>query len=244
MSAHVSRAPLLDALFRAFPHSLRQDVKIARALAFELVGSRRFSSPSLNGLEARLAPYLPSAPGIFLEIGANNGYSQSNTYRLERELGWRGILVEPIPQLARRCRWVRPRSVVFNVACAADDDDSTLVMASQGLTSVVLGLQRADHPEARVRSGSKRLQVQVKTLSSVIDDSPFSHVDFASIDVEGAELDVLAGLDLERHAPSVLLVETERLSDVRRALEPHLELGAQLSHHDYLFVSAQSASAH
>ena len=37
--------------------------------------------------------------GVFIEAGANNGVWQSNTYYLEKKLGWHGVLVEPNPQL-------------------------------------------------------------------------------------------------------------------------------------------------
>jgi hypothetical protein len=41
----------------------------------------------------------------------------------------------------------------------------------------------------------------------VLDECAVSHVDLLSIDVEGAEMDVLAGLDLARHPPRVIVAE-------------------------------------
>ena len=48
--------------------------------------------------------------GTFLEIGGNDGFSTTNTWRLEVCHGWRGILVEGHPQLFQRMRAKRPRA--------------------------------------------------------------------------------------------------------------------------------------
>ena len=48
---------------------------------------------------------------------------------------------------------------------------------------------------------------RVRPLSALIDDARLPHIDFLKIDVEGAEADVIAGLDFARHRPRVILVE-------------------------------------
>jgi hypothetical protein len=58
-----------------------------------------------------------------------------------------------------------------------------------------------------------------------------------SLDVEGFEVDVLKGLDLSRHRPDFILVETRGINEVTLALSSHYDLIAKLSHHDYLFKS-------
>lgn len=55
-------------------------------------------------MERTLARHLPEHGGFFVEAGANDGYTQSNTYWLERFCGWEGILIEPIPALAKHAR--------------------------------------------------------------------------------------------------------------------------------------------
>ena len=61
-------------------------------------------------MDRQLDEILAKRGGFFVEAGANDGYRQSNTYLLERARGWTGILVEAIPDLARRCARERPRS--------------------------------------------------------------------------------------------------------------------------------------
>lgn len=216
---------------------LRRAVKIQRALLFERVGSTRYSSPALNNLDQRLLSYLPKGPGVFLEIGANDGYSQSNTYFLERWCGWRGVLIEPLPSLYEVCRRIRKGSVCFNVACVADGGPHDVVLMDLDLMSVSLGLQNAqeEHDRLKDRRG-RRVRVPARTLSSVLDEAGESEVDLMSVDVEGAELQVLSGLDLERHTPGHLLVETQHPQEVARVLGDRMHLVTQLSHHDYLFA--------
>jgi len=79
------------------------------------------------------------------------------------------------------------------------------------------------------------VECRTMTMSQVIDESPFDRVSFMSIDVEGYEVQVLNGLDFERHCPDYLLVETIQIEEVKNEIGKHMHLVDQLSHHDYLF---------
>jgi hypothetical protein len=50
---------------------------------------------ALNGLDDRLEAFIPRGVGYYVELGANDGIAQSNTYWLEAERGWSGLLIEP-----------------------------------------------------------------------------------------------------------------------------------------------------
>jgi hypothetical protein len=50
----------------------------------------------------------------------------------------------------------------------------------------------------------------VVPLSRLIDEAGLDRIDFLKVDVEGAEADVLAGIDWARHRPSVLCIEAIR----------------------------------
>lgn len=221
------------------PVEWRRTIKIRRALVAEAFGSWRYSSPALNDLDHKLVERIGSAPGVFLEIGANDGYSQSNTYLLERRYGWRGILVEPLPALAAWCRRVRTASVCMEVACTSVEGASAkLKIADRNLTSVVLGQQDRSEECRRLEGGSAGVvQVSGCTLSEVIDQCREVHLDLISVDVEGSEERVLSGLDFTRHTPSWLLVETKVPERVAELCGRTMVFSEQLSHHDYLFRS-------
>jgi hypothetical protein len=83
----------------------------------------------------------------------------------------------------------------------------------------------------------KRSVVTVKgdSLSRLLDSHGVPSIELLSLDVEGAELDVLRGIDFSRHAPALILIETKEPSRVAEALGDRYALLDQFSHHDYLF---------
>ena len=81
-----------------FSKALRYKIKRKLRRLAETFGIFRWSSPALYKIDKHLEKYLPETPGFFIEAGAHNGYSQSNTYYWERVKHWKGILVEPISE--------------------------------------------------------------------------------------------------------------------------------------------------
>ncbi len=227
----------------------RQRVAQARRRTYERLGSDRLSRPALHDMDRKLERYLSMENGFFIEAGANDGHSQSNTYFLERFRGWRGVLIEPIPELYELCVRERPSSQVFNCALIAANDPSEQVSFRYGgLMSMVAGsLGLPVDEETHVASGMQfgwdqpyTLVVPGRTLSSVLDEANApDEIDFFSLDVEGYEAQVLAGLDFDRHAPRFVLVEMHDPSAVRAEIEEVLgdryEQVDQLSPLDFLY---------
>ncbi|MEA2155987.1 MAG: hypothetical protein QOE11_2127 [Solirubrobacteraceae bacterium] len=179
---------------------------------YERFGSKRYSRPALFDLDAVLERHLPEPGGVFVEAGAHDGFTQSNTYYMERHRGWSGVLVEAIPRLARTASRRRPRSQVVN--CALVDDQHagpTITMRFDDLMSTVAGgaSERREAADGRSYTGQRAYAVDVpaRTLSALLDETGAGEVDLMCLDLEGLELAVLRGLDLDRHAPRFLLVE-------------------------------------
>ena len=60
--------------------------------------------------------------GFFIEVGANDPTSpESQSYHLEKELNWTGLLIEPIPYLANLAKTERPNAVICECACTAPE---------------------------------------------------------------------------------------------------------------------------
>ena len=79
-------------------------------------------------------------PGVFIEAGAHDGWTGSNTYWLEAALGWRGILVEPVPGLVQACRKERPHCKVFHGALVSHEHGKqTIAIECSGLVSLGWG---------------------------------------------------------------------------------------------------------
>lgn len=201
-------------------------IKVRRLRVAERLGIERLMMPGLLGLDSRLIEQVQDARSrTFIEFGANDGVQQSNTYALERDHGWTGVLVEAVPQLAAECSANRPHAVSV---CAAVVEPSA---AGSGLAFEYYDLmtQRSD-------MGSWR-SVGV-TLSTLLDDLLGGSVGLVVIDIEGGELGALEGLDLSRHRPEFLLIETAQPDLVSAFLGDAYQAPQPLSYHDYLFASA------
>jgi FkbM family methyltransferase len=211
-----------------------------RCRLFEALGSRRYSRPALFGMDNRLAELMPWRDGTFVEAGAHDGYTQSNTYYLERHRGWTGLLVEPIPELRERCARRRPKSQVIGKALVGPgaSGDSITMHFGDLMSSMDTDGQHAAGLTVVGRHGYS-VDVPAQTLSGALDEAGLTNIDVMVLDIEGHELDVLAGLDFERHAPRYLLVEMLDRATQQPALDAALSSYCQpvemLSEYDVLY---------
>jgi FkbM family methyltransferase len=149
--------------------------------------------------------------GFFVEIGAYDGRNLSNSYFFEK-LGWRGILVEADPELANRCRTSRPKSIVIHAALGETEGGSaafSMVRGPDGVDTLSFLSAPAQHLNRIASEGGRIEQVTVPTrsLKAVLDEVGVSEIDWISIDVEGNEMSVLKGADLQIHRPKIILIE-------------------------------------
>jgi FkbM family methyltransferase len=178
---------------------------------------------------------------VFVEAGSHDGYTQSNTYHLERSRGWSGVLVEAVPELQAKCARRRPRSRVVNCALVGATRSEESVAVQFGDLMSTVGEDGGHAAGGLAVTGRRGYSVRVpaRTLSSVLEQAGVSAVDLLVLDVEGHELEVLSGLDLDRHAPRFMLVEAlQRAAQqpaIDAALAPRYEFVEALSEYDLLY---------
>lgn len=212
---------------------------------FEMLGSDRYSRLALNGLDRKLQQHIDFRNGFFIECGANDGLRQSNTYWFEKFRGWRGLLIEAVPENARRCRRNRPRSTTINTALVASEDIRSVRIQAADLMAHVSGSFSNPEDQARHHSFAlamqpidriEEIEVPAATLDAVLRQQGVTQIDLFSLDVEGFEVDVLLGMNVGRNRPRLILVETKKPDDVLAALEGQYELADRFSEHDYLLM--------
>ena len=146
--------------------------------------------------------------GTFVEVGASDGYSHSNTWGLA-EAGWKGIYFEPVPSLAEECRKRHEKNDVIVVNKAIGD--------KQGLTKLYLGEFPTINEETVARNPwdspydpNNFMYIQVDTLDNELDLflPALTEIDLLVIDVEGGELEVLNGFDLLSFMPTMIIIES------------------------------------
>ena len=148
--------------------------------------------------------------GYFVEIGAYDGYSWSNTWGLA-EAGWKGIYVEPVHEHAEKCRERHKCNRVITIECAISDTEGQVKLWLDPKTNVSATIDEetvAVSPwEFRYNPGKYILVPSMtldKLLSVYIVPSGF---DLLVIDVEGAELHVLDGFDWHKWLPKMIIIE-------------------------------------
>jgi FkbM family methyltransferase len=207
--------------------------------------------PSLNDVNRVVTEkYLNYDNGLFIEVGGADGYTQSNTWYLEKYKNWTGILVEPNVESAIVCRNNRPNSLVYNYALVGDDfEDDEITMMRRVVYSGDPGLMTSaeNSPIRQVTEWinpvtdsdvTEEFTVQTTTLNSILEAQDVKTIDFFSLDVEGYELEVLKGLDLHKYCPKVILIEWHLdIEDVKKVLGDTHNFVEQVSKHDYVFIA-------
>ena len=152
--------------------------------------------------------------GIFFDIGANDGVTISNTYYLEKELGWNGVAVEPIPSVYeklksnRNCTLVKgcitPKTGTTNLVelVGAPNMLSTLEENYSGLTA-----RRIRKNKKRHNSETRKIEVKCYSFCDVTTEYGISEIDFLSIDTEGGELEILKSINFKTTPTKVISVE-------------------------------------
>ena len=143
--------------------------------------------------------------GIYVDVGGGHPVADNVSFWFYLK-GWRGLVVEPQVDLAEIYAGVRPRDVTRSCLAGRRDGeiDFYVVDGMHGLSSAVKTNAEA---AKQYGAGFKTIRKPVRRLSALIDEARLGTIDFLKIDVEGAEADVLAGLDLGRHRPRVVVVE-------------------------------------
>lgn len=140
--------------------------------------------------------------GYFVEVGANHPQELSQSWHLE-QLGWCGVLVEPQPALAAELRRRRVAKV-YAAACASPQQAGAVM--SLHLAGIHSSLDPALNISTIRPEGA--IEVPVKTLDEILVDAGApAPIDLLSVDVEGFEIEVLKGVDLQRWRPRLVLIE-------------------------------------
>ena len=144
--------------------------------------------------------------GTFVDIGAHDGLSLNNTLYFEKYHGWTGINVEPIRAIYDQLQINRPHSI--NINCAVcNHDGETEFLCNTGYTEMLSGIKSTYDPRHyhRLQIENKNnnattevMMVKTKRLETIFDEYGLSHIHYLSIDVEGAEFEVIRSIHFDK----------------------------------------------
>lgn len=148
--------------------------------------------------------------GYFVEFGATNGISLSNTWLLEKKFGWTGLLAEPARVWHRDLTAARNAQISFS--CIWKTTGERLEFSESAELSTITRFASLDgHKKAR--KTSKKYLVETVSLLDFLDfhNAPRS-IDFLSIDTEGSEYEILSSFDFSKYEFGSITVEHNNTS--------------------------------
>ena len=144
--------------------------------------------------------------GIFIDVGAHDGVTINNTLYFSKYNNWTGINIEPIKIVYDILLINRPNS--FNLNCAiCNNDGEADFLCNTGYTEMISGLKenfdprhlnRLQYENMMTGSTTKVIKVNTRKISSICDEQNLSHINYLSIDVEGAEFEVIKSIDFNK----------------------------------------------
>lgn len=144
--------------------------------------------------------------GFFVDVGAHDGISINNTLYFEKYNNWTGINIEPIKSVYDRLIVNRPTNINLNLA-VCNNDGTTEFYCNVGYTEMISGikddfdqrhLNRLANENQQKGSTPEVIIVNTKKLETIFDENNVQHVNYLSIDVEGAEFEVIKSINFDK----------------------------------------------
>lgn len=163
--------------------------------------------------------------GTFLEFGAYDGVTFSNTFLLERLFNWSGVLLDPIPRHFEEINFNR-NCISIHAAITASKKEFVKILESPA--------SNLSKPMSKRSIADKIHKVPAFTLSEIIDKYfPSKSLDFLSIDVEGEDLEILASIDFGKYEINSICVEHNNRIGSDEFLKYMDESGYTLVYNEY-----------
>ena len=144
--------------------------------------------------------------GFYVDVGAHDGISINNTLYFEKNNNWSGINIEPIKTVFDRLVINRPNNINLNCA-VCNNDGETDFLCNIGYTEMISGikdnfdmrhLHRLQHENIQHGSITEVIKVETKKLETILHENDISHINYLSIDVEGAEFEVIKSINFDK----------------------------------------------
>lgn len=161
-------------------------------------------------------------PGVYVDVGCWHPVKASNTYFFYHR-GWKGICIDPNPELIELYQKMRPKDVFVNAGISHSETPMDYYMLKESSMNTFNHDFLVKHQlDSQILNTFK---VPMYSLKSVLDKElkAGDRLDFFDIDVEGFDLEVLKTNDWEKYRPKVIVVESD--------LALHHDLNSDMVHY-------------
>ena len=160
--------------------------------------------------------------GFFVDFGATDGIEFSNSYILEKEYKWKGILCEPSKGWHEKLTVNRPNAIIDKRCVWKKSGENIDFRECHSNTlSTIEDFKNCD-THSKERQHGVNYQVSSVTLTDLLKEHSAPHdIDYLSIDTEGSEYDILAYHDFDKYSFKVITCEhnfTSKRNEIFRLL--------------------------
>lgn len=142
--------------------------------------------------------------GIYIDVGCYHPYKGSLTFKLFRR-GWRGFNFDLSKVSIDLFRISRPKD--FNMCCAISDKDKKIKFFENSK------INQQNTILTKGKESKKIKEINSYKLNTILKKYKIIKFDYLNIDVEGAEFQVLKGLDLRKYKPKLITLEINNFLD-------------------------------
>lgn len=145
--------------------------------------------------------------GFFVDFGATNGVNLSNSFLLEKEFGWNGILAEPARCWHKALKKNRRASIETHCVWKETNSVLTFNEVNNSDLSTISSYSESDRYSLERQNGQV-YEVQTISLNDLLQkyQAPYQ-IDYLSIDTEGSEFDILKSFDFDKYSIQVITCE-------------------------------------
>jgi FkbM family methyltransferase len=153
--------------------------------------------------------------GFFVDVGAYDGIHINNTLYFEEINKWNGINIEPNKRIYDALVVNRPKNINLNCAIFNEDGETEFLL-NTGYTEMLSGIKntfdsrhvrRLENENNIHGSTTESVNIITKRLETIFDEHDVSHVHYLSIDVEGAEFEVIQSINFDKVFIDVIAFE-------------------------------------
>jgi FkbM family methyltransferase len=168
--------------------------------------------------------------GFYVDVGAHDGIRINNTLYFEKYNNWRGINIEPNKKVFDKLVINRPNDINLNCA-VCNNDGETEFLCNSGATEQISGikdtfderhLQRLQYENMQYGGITELIKVETKKLETIFDKYNIKNINYLSIDVEGAEFEVIKSINFDKVFIDIIAFENN-YDDVSIPIKEYLE---------------------